>query len=135
MVSKARTLSERNTAKAMRNGVLCKCPACGEGNLFRAYLKVADTCPNCGEALHHHRADDAPPYIAILIVGHLIVGLMLHMEMTWHINPMVYIYTMVPLSIILPLAMLPSIKGAIVGLQWSKYMFGFDPAHRDMPGF
>ena len=47
-----------------------------------------------------------------MIVGHILVGLMLHMEMVWHVNPAVYLYTMVPLAIILPLAMLPSIKGA-----------------------
>lgn len=135
MASKAQTLSKRDTNQAMLNGIKCKCPACGEGNLFRAYLKVNYTCPKCGEELFHHRADDAPPYIAIFIVGHLIVGLMLHLEMAWHVDPMFYIYTMVPLSIIMPLAMLPSIKGAVVGLQWAKRMFGFDPNHKDMPGF
>ncbi|UXN72828.1 DUF983 domain-containing protein [Devosia sp. A8/3-2] len=60
-----------------------------------------------------------------MIVGHLLVGVMLHMEMTWHINPMVYIYTMVPLAIVLPLAILPSTKGAIVGFQWAERMHGF----------
>ena len=34
---------------------------------------------------------------------------------------------MVPLAIILPLVMLPSIKGAVVGLQWANRMHGFDP--------
>ena len=56
---------------------------------------------------------------------------MLHMEMVWHVNPLTYLYTLVPLAVILPLAMLPSIKGAIVGFQWARYMHGFDPAHRD----
>jgi uncharacterized protein (DUF983 family) len=37
---------------------------------------------------------------------------------------------MVPLALIMPLAMLPSIKGAVVGLQWANYMHGFDPAQR-----
>ncbi len=43
------------------------------GAMFRRYLKVADTCPHCGEALHHHRADDAPAYFTIVIVGHIVV--------------------------------------------------------------
>jgi uncharacterized protein (DUF983 family) len=38
---------------------------------------------------------------------------------------------MVPLGIIMPLAMLPSIKGAVVGLQWANRMYGFDPAKRE----
>jgi uncharacterized protein (DUF983 family) len=41
---------------------------------------------------------------------------------------------MVPLAIILPLAMLPSIKGAIVGLQWALRMHGFDPEHHETVG-
>ena len=44
---------------------------------------------------------------------------------------MFYVWTMIPAAIILPLLMLPSIKGAVVGLQWANYMYGFDPAHRD----
>lgn len=116
---------------AVRNGLMCKCPKCGKGSMFRAYLKVADTCAACGEALHHHRADDAPPYIAIVIVGHILIGAMLHMEMTWKIDPITYLYTMVPLAVVMPLAMLPSIKGAIVGLQWANRMHGFDPRFKD----
>ena len=127
---KVRTLEDRNLGQAVWRGTLCKCPNCGQGHMFRAYLKVADSCDVCGENLSHHRADDFPPYIAIMIVGHILVGLMLHMEMTWHVSPAVYLYTLVPLAIILPLAMLPSIKGAIVGLQWAARMHGFDPAHR-----
>ena len=116
---------------ALRNGMACKCPACGKGSLFRSYLKVNEVCPNCGEELFHNRADDAPPYIAIVIVGHLIIFAMLHMEMVWHVSPAVYLYTMLPLGIVLPLAMLPSIKGFIVGLQWGNRMHGFDPANRE----
>ena len=124
----------RNVWPAVRKGLACRCPRCGEGRLFRAYLKVADECPVCGEALHHHRADDMPPYIAIFIVGHLIVGLMLHLEMEYTIAPIWYLVTLVPLALILPLVMLPSIKGAVVGLQWANRMHGFDPRHAEADG-
>jgi uncharacterized protein (DUF983 family) len=126
----------RELLKAVWNGLRCRCPKCGEGKLFRAYLKVNDSCPNCGEELFHHRADDMPPYIAIIIVGHIIVGLMLHLEMEYAIQPIWYVVTMVPAALILPLVMLPSIKGAVVGLQWANRMHGFDPRQRDpaLPG-
>jgi len=116
---------------AIWNGMKCRCPNCGKGKLFRAYLKVADTCSNCGEELKWHKADDMPPYIAIIIVGHVIIGLMMELESVAPQAPWVYLATMVPLALIMPLAMLPSIKGGVVGLQWANYMHGFDPTHRD----
>jgi uncharacterized protein (DUF983 family) len=121
----------RSLGQAVWNGMKLRCPHCGKGRLFRSYLKVADTCDQCGEELHHHRADDFPPYLSIVIVGHVIIGLMLHLEMAYtDIAPWVYVITMIPAAVILPLVMLPSIKGAVVGLQWANKMYGFDPANR-----
>ena len=72
-----------------------------------------------------------PPYISIIIVGHVIIGLMMELEATMPQAPWVYLATMVPLALLMPLAMLPSIKGGVVGLQWANRMHGFDPSHRD----
>ena len=124
-------VEKRSVLDAMWRGALCRCPNCGKGKLFRSYLKVNDSCAECGEELSHHRADDLPPYIAIMIVGHVLVGVMLHLEMAWHVNPTFYLYTLVPLAIILPLLMLPSIKGAVVGMQWANLMHGFDRRYPD----
>jgi uncharacterized protein (DUF983 family) len=122
----------RSLGRAVWNGARLRCPHCGQGHLFRSYLKVADTCDACGEELHHHRADDFPPYLSIVIVGHIIIGLMLHLEMAYtDVAPWVYMVTMIPAAIVLPLIMLPSIKGAVVGLQWANKMGGFDPANRE----
>ncbi len=118
----------RPTWPAILNGMKGRCPNCGQGKLFRGYLKVADTCDQCGTELFHQRADDAPPYIVITIVGHIAVGALLHMELTHALHPLVYLWTMIPLIIIASLVLLPITKGAIVGLQWARYMHGFDPA-------
>lgn len=131
MAGEVKTLEERGVWQAMWRGTLCKCPHCGQGKMFRAYLKVAENCDVCGEQLDLHRADDFPPYIAIMIVGHILIAVMLHMDMVYHVNPLTYLYTMIPLSIIMPLAMLPSIKGSIVGLQWANRMYGFGTGQID----
>ncbi|MBI4923402.1 MAG: DUF983 domain-containing protein [Devosia nanyangense] len=123
----------RSVGSAVWNGARLRCPHCGKGHMFRAYLKVADHCDVCGEELFHHKADDMPPYLSILIVGHVIVGLMLHLEMSYTIAPWVYVATMVPIAALLPLVMLPSIKGAVVGMQWANRMYGFDPINRVDP--
>jgi uncharacterized protein (DUF983 family) len=130
MTQSSPALEQRSAGQAIWRGTLCKCPHCGKGKLFRSYLKVVEHCDVCGEQLNLHRADDFPPYIAIMIVGHLLVAIMLHIEMVHQVNPMIYVYTMVPLAILLPLAILPSIKGAIVGMQWANRMHGFGTGKR-----
>jgi uncharacterized protein (DUF983 family) len=99
--------------------------------MFRRYLKVADTCPHCGEALHHHRADDAPPYFTIVIVGHIVVSLVLAVEMAYRPALWVHAALWLPLTVILTLLILPSVKGALVALQWALLMHGFDHDAKD----
>ena len=67
----------RDVWQAIFRGLRGRCPNCGEGKIFRAFLKVADECPACHEPLHHHRADDFPAYVVIVIVGHVVVPLVL----------------------------------------------------------
>ncbi|MEW5422041.1 DUF983 domain-containing protein [Amorphus sp. 3PC139-8] len=112
---------------AVKRGALGKCPACGVGSMFEGYLTVRDHCPACGEALHHHRADDAPPYFTIVIVGHVIVSLVLSVEIALH--PPLWVHALLwgPLTLIASLSLLRPIKGALVAYQWALYMHGFDP--------
>ncbi|MDX2159404.1 MAG: DUF983 domain-containing protein [Hyphomicrobiaceae bacterium] len=113
------------------------CPACGKGRMFRAYLKVADHCPSCGEALHHQRADDAPPYFTMFIVGHFIVGGILSMEQAFAPPTWVQLAVWMPMTIVLSLLLLPVVKGALVAWQWALRMHGFgvgpDPASPEPP--
>lgn len=122
---------KRPVFQAMWRGAKGKCPACGHGRLFGRYLKVADQCPRCGEALHHQRADDAPPYFTIFAAGHIIVPIMLAFEVAF--KPAIWVHMLIwaPATVALCLALLPVIKGAIVGLQWALYMHGFDPDSPD----
>ncbi|HEY8246124.1 MAG TPA: DUF983 domain-containing protein [Hyphomicrobium sp.] len=126
--SEVMTFSEpptRSVVQAIRRGAAQKCPACGDGKLYRQYLKVADSCTVCGEELHHHRADDAPPYFTILIVGHFIVAGVMMVEDFFRPNYWLHIAMWFPLTIGLSLWLLPRIKGALVGLQWALRMHGF----------
>jgi uncharacterized protein (DUF983 family) len=123
--------SERPVFASMLRGALLKCPACGAGQMFHRYLKVSENCPTCGEELHHHRADDAPAYFTIVIVGHIVVSLVLAVEMAMRPPLWVHAALWLPLTVILTLLFLPSIKGALVGLQWALRMHGFDPDTKD----
>lgn len=116
----------RDTWLAMKRGLFGRCPACGEGKLFRAFLKVNDCCPACGEALHHHRADDLPAYLVIVVVGHIVVPLALAIETAFTPPIALQLAIYLPLTLILSLLMLQPIKGAVVGWQWALRMHGFD---------
>ncbi|MCS0505263.1 DUF983 domain-containing protein [Ancylobacter mangrovi] len=118
----------RPVGTALSRGLHMRCPACGEGKLFHAYLKVNERCPSCGEALWHHRADDAPPYMVITIVGHIVVPLLLAVEMALHPAIWIHMALWLPLTLILSLALLPAVKGALIGYQWALHMHGFDPS-------
>jgi uncharacterized protein (DUF983 family) len=123
---------QRSVAQAVLRGAQLACPACGLRTLFRSYLKVADHCPHCGEALHHHRADDAPPYFTMLIIGHVVVAGVLMVEQIFHPAQWLHFILWVPLTIALSLWLLPHVKGGLIGLQWACRMHGFgagpDPA-------
>ena len=110
---------------AMLRGAARKCPNCGDGALFRKFLKVKDACETCGEDLSHQRADDLPAYIVISIVGHIVIGLLLWVETNFAPDMWVHIALWFPLTIALSLGLLQPVKGTIVALQWSLGMHGF----------
>jgi uncharacterized protein (DUF983 family) len=114
---------------AMKRGFLGRCPHCGEGKLFRSFLKTVDRCERCHEEMHHHRADDLPAYLVVVIVGHIVVGAFMGVEATSTLSTWQHLAIWVPLTIVLALALLRPVKGAVVGLQWALYMHGFGGEH------
>ena len=113
---------------ALWRGWRQRCPACGDGALYRKFLKVEPVCGVCGLELHHHRADDAPPYFTMLITGHIIIGLLLVVETHYHPELWVHLSLWGPATLLLSLFLLPRIKGALIGLQWAMRMHGFGSA-------
>lgn len=118
----------RPTKPAMWRGLRRRCPNCGEGLMFQGYLKVADSCAVCHEDLHHHRADDGPAYLTILIVAH-IVGFVMHFAFV-HLrpDPLVLATVLTIGCVALSLYLLPRLKGMIVAIQWARRMHGFGSA-------
>ncbi len=115
----------RSWTKAVWDGFNLHCPHCHQGRLHSSFLKINHTCPNCGEELHHHRADDAPPYFTITIVAHIVVVGLLIVERIYRPELWVHFATWLPLTVILTYLLMPRVKGAIVGLQWALKMHGF----------
>lgn len=122
---------DRPQARVLRSlsrGWRRRCPRCGEGPVFRGYVKVRERCGACGLELHHHRADDAPPYFTSPIVAHLVVPAMVLLERS--AAPPQWLHFLLWLALVptLSLILLPRVTGAIIGLQWARRRHGFGAA-------
>lgn len=120
-----RAEAERSWWQAAKRGFLGRCPACGEGHIFGRFLKVNDHCEVCGEAFHHHRADDLPPYLVIVIVGHIVGTGILTAETYSDWPAWLHMVIWPTLTIALSLLLIQPVKGAVVGHQWALRMHGF----------
>ena len=119
---------DRPMRPAMLRGWRRRCPNCGAGPLLRGYLQVRDTCPVCGEALHHQRADDGPAYLTILIVGHLMAPAILISFIKFRPDPLILAAIFSVGTVALSLYLLPRLKGVLVAIQWARRMHGFGNA-------
>lgn len=103
---------------AIKRGLRERCPICGEGHLFRSYLKLSDRCSHCGEPLAELRADDGPAWATILIVGHLTVPFLI-LAARGDAPEWLYYAVLFPLIIGMTLLLLPRVKGVFVALLWA----------------
>jgi uncharacterized protein (DUF983 family) len=111
--------SRRSAVVGLRRGAAGRCPNCGRGQLFKAYLKIQPVCDVCGHDNGQYPSDDAPPYFTILIVGHLIIGPLLFFRFirTWPVG--ILLALLLPALTVLTLFLLPIVKGAVVGVLWA----------------
>ncbi|MDO1558483.1 DUF983 domain-containing protein [Brevundimonas sp. 2R-24] len=112
-------MENRKLSTGLSRGALGRCPECGKGGLFRAYLKVKPTCEACGHDIGEYPADDGPAYITILLVGHLIIAPVLLFPFVWEWHPAAVLGLLIPLLIAVILVSLPVAKGAVVGMHWA----------------
>ncbi len=103
---------------AGRRALLGKCPNCGQGKLFRAYLKQVDACSACGERFADIRADDGAPWLTLIVVGHIFIPVMLvfvamSTMSTW---TQAVLWSLIFAG--LCLAVLPRAKGLFIAILW-----------------
>ena len=120
--------------QGMARGFLGRCPHCGSPKkIFGRFLKVRPACAACGLELHHHRADDLPPYVVIFVVAHVVGLLILETENATDVPLWVEIAVWPAFTLALALGLLQPVKGAVVGLQYALGMHGFATLPRGRP--
>ena len=118
-------LLPRSIWAAMRRGFAGKCPRCGGAHLFRKFLKPVDRCPLCGQDWTLHAADDFPPYVSIIVTGHVMAPVMIVLGAWTAIAMWATMLIAVTMAVILLMSLLQPSKGAIIALQWWMGMAGF----------
>ena len=119
---------------AIRRAVLGRCPNCGKGALYKSYLKQVDRCPVCGESYGQSHADDGPPWLTILLVGHVIVPLIFVVNSLalWPLWAEMSVWP--ALTALLALAVLPRAKGVFLAILWTTRAPGFEKPNDAQPG-
>ena len=98
--------------EAAIQGMRGRCPNCGEGRLFRSYLKPVEDWSAI-------RADDGPAWLAILLVGHVVVPVTVALTMKTDLSDLVVISSALFLTVALTLSFLPVAKGIFMAAIWS----------------
>lgn len=99
-------------------GLRGRCPRCGEGRLFSGFLTIGRNCGNCGLDYSFADAGDGPAVFVILIIGFIVVGLALWMEVSFSPPLWVHFILWIPLTLVLSLVALRLMKGVLITLQY-----------------
>jgi uncharacterized protein (DUF983 family) len=114
--------SRPGMAPALRRGVMGKCPNCGRARLFTGWLRQVGACPVCAAPLGAIRADDAPPYFVVFLVGHLVIATQVLLDGVLDLSVWAEAAVFLPLTLALALGLLRPVKGATIGLMWQLGM-------------
>ncbi len=124
MIQPQLSKADRAIGSAIARGAARRCPSCGEGQMFDGFLTVRDACGSCREELRHHRADDLPAFLSILLSGKIMVALLVFSETTAPLGDAgTYVWPI--LALVMTLCVISPMKGAVVGVQWANRMHGF----------
>ena len=110
---------------ALWRGGRNRCPACGTSALFGRFLKPVEQCLVCKEDWTRHNADDFPPYIVILVIGHVVVTGMTSVEATFHPPMWIQLAIWLPMVVALAVGLIQPVKGGVIALQWWHRMGQF----------
>jgi uncharacterized protein (DUF983 family) len=91
--------------------------------MFRSFLQPVQACPGCGFDWRRRTADDFPPYLVILLIGHIIAPAMIWMESIWHPALWVHLSLWLPVVVLLSLMLIQPVKGAVMAFQWWHWDF------------
>ncbi len=110
----------RTTPSPISTGLRGRCPACGEGHLFRGFLSVRPACEVCGQDFSRFDSADGPAFFVMSITGFVVAGTALWLEFTY--EPPVWVHALVAgtLAVGLSLLLVRPLKGVLAAVQFAN---------------
>ena len=111
-------MPEHRSVSPFVAGLRGRCPACGQGKLFRGFLALRPNCEHCGLDYAFADSGDGPAVFVILIGGFIVVGAALVAEIIY--QPPLWLHALLwgPLILVVTLAPLRLLKGLLIALQY-----------------
>ena len=116
--------SRRSSVSLLRSGLDCKCPRCRRGHLFSGYLTVARKCNLCGLNFEGQDPGDGPAVFIILILGFVIVGMAVLLEVLISPPMWLHIFLWLPLTIGGSIGLLRPFKAITIALHYKHGLLG-----------
>lgn len=111
-------MADHPPVSALSAGLALRCPRCGQGRLFKSYLKVADSCAVCGLDLSAEDSGDGPAVFVMFVVGFIAALLVVFMEFVIQAPMLVSIIAVCLVVVVGTMALLPPFKAVLIALQY-----------------
>jgi uncharacterized protein (DUF983 family) len=119
-------VSQAAEVSPLAAGLAGRCPRCGHGRLFAGFLSISQRCVACGLDLSRQDSGDGPVAFIVLIVGSIVLGGALIVEVKWGWPVWLHLLVWLPLTVLLCMACMRPLKGALIGLQYRYRRNEFD---------
>ncbi|MBV1918909.1 MAG: DUF983 domain-containing protein [Sphingomonadaceae bacterium] len=110
----------RKSSGIMRSAVFGLCPRCSARSLFNGLAQFAPRCRACSLDFSQFNVGDGPAAFLTLIVGALVVGLALWLEVALHPPFWVHVVLWVPLTCVAVVWGLRAGKAALLAAEYRR---------------
>ena len=106
---------------SLLGSLACKCPRCGEGNLFHSgfyNLNLLKKCPQCGLDYSKNDSADGPAVFLMFILGSVLVPLALIVEVSF--EPPLWVHAVLwgAIALGVTVACLKPVKSLVINIQY-----------------
>lgn len=103
---------------ALSAGLKCRCPNCGEGQVFAGFLRFATRCDACDADLTIADAGDGPAFFVMFAALIVIVPSAMFFEFAFRPPGWLHVLIWPPLTFAFCLTLLRPVKALLFALQW-----------------